>query len=117
MAGCNNYGRALLHWDEIDNALKINERLGVSLLEKACSDQMQACTGAGYAYLKGIGVEQDLSKSHQLYEKACDSDDPVSQSCLRLGNSYKYGYGAQKSTIKANYYYQKACELGNEEAC
>jgi hypothetical protein len=66
-------------------------------------------------YENGEGVEQDLSKAIELYEKACEGSYAPGYSSLGL--MYENGRGVEQDLSKAFELYEKACELGDTFGC
>ena len=60
----------------------------------------------GYAYSKGIGIEQDYKKAFEYYEKAVQKNFALAYN--NLGNMYKEGNYVEKNLEKALIYIQKA---------
>src|SRR6266498_2609460 len=65
-------------------------------------------------YENGEGVEKNLEKAFEWYQKAADNGDIEAQ--FHLANSYYFGKGTEKNLEKAFYWYQKAAENGDINA-
>ncbi len=72
------------------------------------SDKAQWCVGYGY------GVDKNLHKAIQLYQKAADQGLARAQN--NLGILYKEGSGVKKDLQKAAELFRKAADSGNELA-
>jgi hypothetical protein len=67
----------------------------------------------GHLYEKGLGVEKSLSKAIELYHKACEDKDDISdQAAYRLGYAYYDGLGVERDLKKSKYYFDLAIEHG-----
>ena len=65
----------------------------------------------GYAYEHGIGgVEMDMGKAVEWYQKAAEAGDAYSM--FALGNAYENGEGVGKDEEKALDWYRKAAATG-----
>jgi len=86
-------------------------------LQKACDGgDWDKCVELGIKYYKGDGVEKDHEKSHQLYEKACETGHNLN-GCYRAGAFYAIGQGAEHDHDKALLWLKKACDGNHEKAC
>ncbi len=84
--------------------------------EKACGlNNGDGCSGLGFLYGSGKGVEQDLIKVAYLYSRACDLKD--GWGCSFLGGLYYNGDGVKQDSKKAAALFKKACKLGYKKAC
>ena len=67
----------------------------------------------GHLYEKGLGVEKSLSQAIELYHKACEDKDDISeQAAYRLGYAYYDGEGVKQNKATALEYFQKAYDNG-----
>lgn len=66
------------------------------------------------AYGQGKGVDINLEKSHALFLKAANIDDPFAQ--YIVGLNYYYGKGVEEDIQKAFQWYRKAAENGEDHA-
>ena len=70
----------------------------------------------GYAYEQGIaGVEKDLDKAIEWYQKAADVGDNYAM--CALGNLYSKGMGNANDKEKAFVYFRKAAMAGCQKKC
>ncbi|MDA3047489.1 tetratricopeptide repeat protein [Campylobacter sp. JMF_08 NE1] len=121
----NNQKAKELYKRVCDNGIASScEKLGVvyEIVEKdefsasyyyrvACSNNIYtSCSRLGFYYLRGKGVEQDLSKAKEFAEKGCNGEDGVG--CWVLGIYYQ---SIDKS--KSKEYYGKACDYRFESGC
>lgn len=63
-----------------------------------------------YYYLKGYGVEQDLSKGVALLKELAAQNHAISE--YNLGLCYERGTGVEKNQELSNYWYSRAAEHG-----
>ena len=70
----------------------------------------------GDLYMEGAGVEQDLSKTVEWYEKSAGHG--YANAMRILGDLYAEGNGVEQDMVKAREWYRKALETGvdDEEA-
>jgi len=89
-----------------------DETKGIELLEtnQDCSKYVNLL---GYCYQNGIGVEKDLSKAVELYQRAVDMGEV--HAMTNLGYCYRTGQGVEKNLSKAVELYQRAVNMG--EVC
>ncbi|KAK8848307.1 hypothetical protein M9Y10_019368 [Tritrichomonas musculus] len=68
----------------------------------------------GSCYFNGKGVEQNITKAIELYQKA----DKIgcSYASYNLGLCYLGGSGVEKDTIKGKVLIKKAADLGHPKA-
>jgi len=121
-AACRNAGRVLLGYTDIrDPKAPLDEAKGLALVLRACEDYefSAACGDAASAYEDGDGTKVDLTLSHQLYTRGCDSlDPPNAYSCYKLGHVYFDGNDViDVDEKRSEYYFQKTCDLGDEDGC
>ncbi|GAA7051598.1 hypothetical protein Kyoto42B_09820 [Helicobacter pylori] len=84
--------------------------------EKACDlNNGGGCSGLGFLYGSGKGVEKNSKKAAYLYSKACDLKDGCG--CSFLGGLYYNGDGVKQDSKKAVALFEKACKLGYKKAC
>src|SRR6185312_13494846 len=65
-------------------------------------------------YENGTGVEKNIQKAVELYQKAAEQGDAMAQT--NLGVYYEDGTGVEKNFQKAVELYQKAAEQGYARA-
>ena len=64
----------------------------------------------------GRGISKDENLARPLYEKACDTGEPIG--CRNLGNFYIEGRGGVvKDEARGRALWQKACKGGDDTAC
>jgi TPR repeat protein/serine/threonine protein kinase len=68
----------------------------------------------GVCYYNGSGVDKDMAKAVELYQKAADLGH--ANAMRKLGYCYYNGSGVEKDVEKAVELYQKAADLGNADA-
>ncbi|GAA9057558.1 hypothetical protein Taitung242_04260 [Helicobacter pylori] len=84
--------------------------------EKACDlNNGGGCSGLGFLYGSGKGVEKDLIKATYFYSKACELKE--GDGCGALGGLYYNGDGVKQDSKKAVALFEKACKLGEQLAC
>ncbi len=84
--------------------------------EKACDLNIgDGCSGLGFLYGSGKGVEKDLTKAAYFYSKACELKE--GDGCGALGALYYNGDGVKQDSKKAVALFEKACKLGYKKAC
>ncbi|GAA7487792.1 hypothetical protein JP0001_06620 [Helicobacter pylori] len=84
--------------------------------EKACGlNNGGGCSGLGFLYGSGKGVEKDLTKAAYFYSKACELKE--GDGCGALGALYYNGDGVKQDSKKAVALFEKACKLGYKKAC
>lgn len=76
---------------------------------------MRACSGIGFMYLAGYGLERDATRAAEFYRLACRSGDPWG--CSDLGTLYSKGNGVERDKVAAVNLYRQACELGDWRGC
>lgn len=86
---------------------------------RACDlGEMEACYDLALLYEDGVaGVEKDVARARQLYQKACDAPEPDPTACSNLGLMYKTGSGVEVDAEAAVAMYERACELGSHLGC
>lgn len=77
-------------------------------------DQSVAEGMLGYKYQNGYGVDKDIAKAIEWYNKSIKHGNKFSM--LDLGDIYRDGDGVEKNLDKAKELYEKAKDAGNEEA-
>ena len=89
----------------------------INLLEKKCdAKEFVYCVDLAIRYANGDLVRKDLSKSVQLFQRACDGG--LADSCGMLGMFYEDGTnGVLENKSKAIQFYQKACDGGVGNSC
>lgn len=84
--------------------------------EKACDlNNGGGCSGLGFLYGSGKGVEKNSKKAAYLYSKACELKE--GDGCGALGGLYYNGDGVKQDSKKAVALFEKACKLGYKKAC
>ena len=83
-------------------------------LAAAKQEDVDAMLNTGYAYDKGIGVEQSDESAFEWYEKAADKGEKHAQ--CNLGVFYEYGKGCEIDLVQAMHWYQKSAAQGNQDA-
>ncbi len=84
--------------------------------EKACDlNNGGGCSGLGFLYKDGQGVEKNLIKAAYFYSKACELKE--GDGCGALGGLYYNGDGVKQDSKKATTLFEKACKLGYQLAC
>ncbi|GBC22538.2 kinase-like domain-containing protein [Rhizophagus irregularis DAOM 181602=DAOM 197198] len=68
----------------------------------------------GYCYEIGIGIEIDMQKAFELYQKSADLENMVAQ--YNLGVMYENGKEITKDLNKAIYWYKKSAQQGYQKA-
>lgn len=68
----------------------------------------------GYFYLKGLGVEKDLSKAFYWTKRAAEHGDWDGQ--YNLASFYEEGLGTEKDMEKAKTWYKRAAQQGHSLA-
>ncbi len=94
------------------------KRMAKELL-KYCSENndIWAQIKLGDMYLDGIGVEKDLNKAAECYEKTASQDcETARKKLLRLYYLMGNNYYSSKDYVKAFEYYKKSSELNNFDA-
>src|SRR5437763_9698128 len=82
-------------------------------------DNSDAQNYLGFYYKNGIGIQKDLKKSFEWYEKSAKNGNEIAQ--YNLGNFYRYGWGIEKNEDKAFEWYKKLAGqhnnlfIGNDE--
>jgi len=84
---------------------------------KACIEKdSMGCVNLAVFYYLGKGIEPDILKAVQFYNKACDMNNTLG--CSRLGRIYEFGSkGMPQDHFKAVQFYNQACILGDSFAC
>lgn len=93
--------------------------------EKRCNEgHGPSCTVLGGMYKMGHGVEENLGKAANAYERGCNAHSQDLEGCRYLGHLYEDGLGVAKNTAKANELFTQvakgqhaACERGSAEGC
>ncbi|MEJ2438001.1 MAG: sel1 repeat family protein, partial [Sulfurovaceae bacterium] len=61
------------------------------------------------------GIKKDKAKAIELYEKACQDDEPLG--CSNLADIYSDAKDTKYDVELAKKYYQKACDLEDDYSC
>jgi tetratricopeptide (TPR) repeat protein len=77
---------------------------GIALAQKSLAEM----------FMKGIGVEQDVTQAVFWYRKAAEQGDATAQA--NLGMMYDSGQGVEQDAKQAVVWYRKAAEQGNARA-
>ena len=77
---------------------------GIALAQKSLAEM----------FMKGIGVEQDVTQAVFWYRKAAEQGDATAQA--NLGIMYARGQGVERDAKQAVVWYRKAAEQGNARA-
>ena len=83
-------------------------------LAKALAGDADAQNNLGVCYEKGDGIEKNLTKAVEWYEKAAAQGDANAQ--CNLGYCYEVGLGVEKNIYKAVEWYEKAVAQGHARA-
>ncbi|QDG52389.1 sel1 repeat family protein [Persicimonas caeni] len=76
-----------------------------------------ACYDLAVLYENGESVAKDEAKAKELYEQACQSQDPDAMACNNLAVMYQQGRAVEVDQDKAAELYRRACELGSMLGC
>ena len=126
----------------------IDRTQSVKLFEKSCNGGYgKGCIGLGDAYEKGKGVEQNMQKAIELYNKTIELGEneghywlgrlyTVKQdyakafecyqkgceqednvSCFKVGYAYYEGYGVKQDFIKSKEIFERLCEKDDAIGC
>ncbi|RIB23956.1 kinase-like domain-containing protein [Gigaspora rosea] len=90
------------------------DTLQISKLTSNCKyyqNQANIMNKIGYSYQNGIGVERDVHKAFNYYQKSANMGNV--NGILKLGTLYRCGIGVKKDENKAFIHYQKAAEMGS----
>lgn len=86
----------------------------IKLYTQACNAGYgHSCFGLAYMYLRKQGVDRNISKANNFFNKACNLN--VDQ-CFGLGNMYMRGEGVRQDYSRAKDYYLKSCNGGSDSS-
>ncbi len=112
----NEYKKAreyLFGIDEIEQSFKVALEL---FMEESVKGNALAMFDIGRIYLDGLGVEIDMIKAHNYYEKALsgfqktESQKAWEYTEYRIGKMYSQGLGTEKDLKKATYWFNLSAE-------
>lgn len=83
--------------------------------EEMRTDKPQAYTNIGLLYLKGEGLERNLEKAKEYFEKGIALNS--NSSYFNLATMYQNGIGVELDEEKSIEYFKKAAALNHEGAC
>ena len=84
--------------------------------ELACREgRPETCATLAHFFETGQGVAQNLSRSVELYGKACGGYH--TDACSHLAMLYDIGMGIPQDLGQAAYWYEQACALGDSWSC
>lgn len=86
-------------------------------MESCEAGVMSACYDLAVLYEQGEAVKKDVDKARELYERACQSDDPDATACNNLAVMYQTASGVEEDQEKAAQLYRRSCELGSMLGC
>lgn len=109
LAGGQYYTGYLEAKQDYEKALKYYTK-GCEAKEDS-EDKFSSCTQLGLMYFFGQGVEKNLKKAVELYEKACDGKN--SNGCLGLADAYDNGIVVKQDKIKAAAMHRNNCDENN----
>lgn len=114
-AACE-YGR---HWNALTKSQLQDLKEGTYVLqlkewEKEKIETPEALRERGKCFEQGKGVQQDLKKAFEYYERASGKGDTEAQ--LALGRFYEFGVEVDPQPAKALELYKKAADAGNAAA-
>ena len=69
----------------------------------------------GEMYATGTGVAENLERTAELYDRACNNRH--GEACYRLGVMYQHGTGVDRSPYRAASLIDRACRYGYEAGC
>jgi uncharacterized protein len=86
-------------------------------LSKTCErgNSPLSCDALAGCYYDGDGVDKNLTKSVQLFERACDKN--YGPSCYYAAGMYYRGEGVEKSFDHAKKLIERSCSLQFDQAC
>ncbi len=97
------------------NAIRVPDEAGpLPLREAAEAGDSKAIFEIGSRYADGRGVESDMKKAAEWYEKSAELGFAPAQ--YRIGNIYEKGIGVTRDVAKAKVWYQLAAAQGNASA-
>jgi uncharacterized protein len=85
-------------------------------LERGCAAKAnfgQACVNLGKLFRDGMGVDKDLKRAAELFERACSYN---ANRCAALAKALVDGAGVAKNRDRAAELYEKAC-ADDDDAC
>ena len=87
----------------------------IGYLKKAADKgRIEAIGYLGDAYFKGLGVERNIKRGLELYERSADGGSV--ESMFSIGNEYLLGRNVECDYGKAFSYLKKASDLGSDRA-
>ncbi len=90
----------------------------VRYFRASCDEDLaSACYDLAVLYETGEDLAEDEAKAKELYEKACQSNDPDATACNNLAVMYQQGRAVEADQDKAAELYRRACELGSMLGC
>lgn len=130
--GCHNLG---VLYKKAPSGIKQDLQAANTLFAKACKtkDELQVpsncssckatidtmrtfgCMDLAYAYLNGIGIQQDTQKALELWQIACDNKD--FKACFNIAATYYNGEKTQNNLKQAEKIWLETCEKGAADSC
>lgn len=78
--------------------------------EEYSETNADAMVNLGTLYVKGLGVERDLLKAKELFERASEAGHEVAS--FYLGGMYENGIGTEPDLMKSLFYYDRSAQGG-----
>ncbi len=75
----------------------------------------KGCSGAGYVYLKGMGVKRDLTTAARYLDRGCELQDR--DACIYAASIWMGEQGKLHDRAKAKVAASRACQLGGYPLC
>lgn len=104
---CLETAFAIIDIDPVDGSL---------LLAKACNSGIdESCTYLGISYQYGEGVEKNLDRAIDLFERACSGTDPFG--CMELASIFEDEEGDVYDQARAIRFQHQGCDGGAMVSC
>lgn len=86
-------------------------------LSKTCErdNSLLSCDALAACYYDGVGVDKNLTKAIQLFERACDKNYGLS--CYYAAGMYYRGEGVEKNFERVKQLIERSCLLQFDQAC
>jgi len=123
VASCERHGDSRQSQEQASpsaSVISIGVEMGGCADPIACANECDAgsadrCRRMAVSYEFGKGVERDLVRATELYEKSCAMGD--SEACVAAGRMYEFHHGVAKNDAKAATFYERACDHQDAVGC
>lgn len=100
--------------DDLNKAKRIGSEIIDKVKSLAEKEELKAIVALGFAYMGGLGVEENREKAYEFFTKAAEKGDTMSMALLAY--MYEQGLGVASDYSKSMEWYKKAVDKGNVNA-